>query len=69
MTDSVERTILIREFVQLRFRGAIFHTYSTYARGLDNLNPVYQLLDLTPHGRDESDLPYPQDWVRRHDEY
>jgi len=49
--------------------GAIFHTYSTYARGLDNLNPVYQTLDLTPRGRDESGLPYPQDWVRRHDEY
>ena len=49
--------------------GAIFHTYSTYARGLDNLNPVYQILDLTPRGRDEGGLPYPQDWVRRHDEY
>ena len=47
----------------------IYHTYSTYARGLDNLNPVYQTLDLTPRGRDEGDLPYPQDWVRRHDEY
>jgi len=47
----------------------IYHTYSTYARGLDNLNPVYQLLDLTPRGRDESDLSFPQEWVKRHDEY
>jgi len=49
--------------------GDIFHTYSTYARGLDTLNPVYQLLDLVPKGRDEKSLPYPMDWVRRHDEY
>lgn len=47
----------------------VFHTYSTYARGLDNLNPVYQILDLVPKGRDEDKLPYPMDWVRRHDEY
>lgn len=45
------------------------HTYSTFARGLDTLNPVYQLLDLVPKGRDEDKLPYPMDWVRRHDEY
>ena len=47
----------------------IRHTYSTYARGLDNLNPVYQLLDLTPIGRNEAGLSYPQEWVMRHDEY
>ncbi len=46
-----------------------YHTLSTYARGLDPLNPVYQLLDLVPKGRDEEDLPYGMDWVRRHDEY
>ena len=49
--------------------GHVFHTYSTFARGLDTLNPVYQLLDLVPKGRDEDGLPYPMDWVRRHDEY
>lgn len=49
--------------------GGLFHTYSAYARGLDNLNPVYQLLDLVPRGRDEDDLPYPMDWVKRHDQY
>lgn len=47
----------------------IFHTYSTFARGLDNLSPVYQLLDLVPKGRDEADLPYTMDWLKRHDEY
>jgi len=49
--------------------GEIFHTYSTYGRGLDTLNPVYQMLDLVPQGRDEDALPYPMDWVKRHDEY
>jgi len=36
----------------------IFHTYSCYARGLDNLNPSYQLLDLLPKGRDEASLDF-----------
>jgi predicted dithiol-disulfide oxidoreductase (DUF899 family) len=49
--------------------GAIYHTYSCYSRGLDTLNPVYQLLDLVPKGRDEAELPYPMDWVRRNDAY
>jgi predicted dithiol-disulfide oxidoreductase (DUF899 family) len=50
-------------------KDAIYHSYSTFARGLDPLNPVYQLLDLVPHGRDEAELPYPMDWVRRNDDY
>ena len=37
--------------------GAVFHTYSCYARGLDMLNTAYQYLDLTPKGRDEAGLP------------
>ncbi|MEE2776403.1 MAG: DUF899 domain-containing protein [Acidobacteriota bacterium] len=49
--------------------GAIFHTYSTYARGLDRLNAAYHLLDMVPKGRDEGDLPHPMAWVRRHDSY
>jgi predicted dithiol-disulfide oxidoreductase (DUF899 family) len=49
--------------------GAIFHTYSCYARGLDMLNGAYHYLDLVPKGRDEEELPAPQAWVRRHDEY
>lgn len=48
-------------------RGAIFHTYSCYARGIDMLNGTYQFLDLVPKGRDEGDSP--QDWVRHHDRY
>lgn len=47
----------------------VFHTYSTYARGLDTLNGAYQLLDLAPRGRDEDGLEWPMAWVRRHDSY
>jgi predicted dithiol-disulfide oxidoreductase (DUF899 family) len=49
--------------------GNIFHTYSTYARGLDMMNAAYQYLDLTPLGRHENGLPYPMDWVRLRDQY
>jgi len=50
--------------------GAVFHTYSCYARGLDMMNGAYHYLDLAPKGRDEADQkPHPQAWVRRHDEY
>jgi predicted dithiol-disulfide oxidoreductase (DUF899 family) len=49
--------------------GQVFHTYSTYSRGLDAINSAYQLLDLTPKGRDERDLPWTLAWLRRHDEY
>lgn len=47
----------------------LFHTYSCYARGLDMLNGAYHLLDLTPKGRDEEDLPHTMSWLCRHDEY
>lgn len=47
----------------------IFHTYSTYARGLDILNTTYHWLDMTAKGRDESELPWPMAWVKRHDKY
>jgi predicted dithiol-disulfide oxidoreductase (DUF899 family) len=49
--------------------GGIFHTYSAYARGLDMLIPTYNMLDLTPKGRDEEGLPWPMAWVRHHDRY
>ena len=49
--------------------GAVFHTYSAYARGLDILVGTYNWLDLTPKGRDEAELPWTMAWVRRHDEY
>jgi predicted dithiol-disulfide oxidoreductase (DUF899 family) len=44
--------------------GAIYHTYSTYARGLDGLWAAYQWLDRAPLGRNEAGI-----WWRRHDEY
>jgi predicted dithiol-disulfide oxidoreductase (DUF899 family) len=47
--------------------GSIFHTYSTYARGIDLLNTAYNYLDLVPKGRDEAGRS--QSWVRRRDEY
>jgi predicted dithiol-disulfide oxidoreductase (DUF899 family) len=47
--------------------GNIFHTYSTYARGIDMTNTAYHYLDLVPKGRDEGTRN--QYWVRRHDEY
>lgn len=48
--------------------GEIFHTYSTYSRGLDPLINAYNLIDLTPKGRDE-DPEAPMKWVRHHDRY
>jgi len=44
--------------------GVVYHTYSTYARGLDGLWGMYQWLDRAPRGRNESGI-----WWRRHDEY
>jgi len=49
--------------------GDVFHTYSTYGRGLDQLMNTYNFIDLTPKGRDESTLEFPMAWVRYHDAY
>ena len=49
-------------------QGQVFHTYSTYARGIDMLNGTYHMLDLVPKGRDE-DPKDTQSWVRHHDRY
>ena len=49
--------------------GEVFHTYSTYARGLDMLLGAYNFLDLTPKGRDEEGLAHSMAWVRHHDKY
>jgi predicted dithiol-disulfide oxidoreductase (DUF899 family) len=49
--------------------GEIFHTYSTYGRGLDSFVGTYTLLDLVPKGRDEDGLPFDMAWVRHHDRY
>lgn len=47
--------------------GDVFHTYSTYRRGVEAMMGTYTLLDLTPKGRDERDGP--MHWVRHHDRY
>lgn len=49
--------------------GDIFHTYSTYGRGLDPLIGTYTILDLVPKGRDEEHLSFGMEWVRHHDRY
>ncbi len=49
--------------------GGIFHTYSTYGRGLDIMIGAYNLLDLVPKGRDEEGLKWSMAWVRHHDRY
>ncbi len=49
--------------------GTIYHTYSTYARGLDMLLGAYQFLDTVPKGRDEAGLAHTMAWVRHHDRY
>jgi predicted dithiol-disulfide oxidoreductase (DUF899 family) len=49
--------------------GAVFHTYSAYARGLDMLVGTYNYLDLVPKGRDEDGLSFTMAWVRHHDRY
>jgi predicted dithiol-disulfide oxidoreductase (DUF899 family) len=49
--------------------GEVFHTYSSYARGLDILVGAYNFLDLVPRGRDEDGLAFSMAWVRHHDRY
>jgi predicted dithiol-disulfide oxidoreductase (DUF899 family) len=51
----------------VRDDGAVYHTYSTTARGLEFLMGYYPILDRAPKGRNEADSP--QLWLRRHDEY
>jgi predicted dithiol-disulfide oxidoreductase (DUF899 family) len=46
--------------------GSIFHTYSSYARGNEPALSTFYYLDLTPKGRNETEI---MDWVRRNDEY
>ncbi|UJB19723.1 MULTISPECIES: DUF899 domain-containing protein [Lysobacter] len=49
--------------------GQVFHTYSRYGRGVEVMMHTYNLLELTPKGRDEDGLDYPMAWVRHHDRY
>ena len=49
--------------------GEVFHTYSTYGRGVEVMMGTYAMLDLTPKGRDERDVEYKMEWIRHHDRY
>jgi predicted dithiol-disulfide oxidoreductase (DUF899 family) len=49
--------------------GAIYHTYSTYGRGLEVFLPVYDWLDVMPKGRNETKNGNMGDWMQRHDRY
>ncbi|MGH7514284.1 MAG: DUF899 domain-containing protein [Gemmatimonadales bacterium] len=70
--QRLDQAFADREGVSVFYRdpaGAIFHTYSSYARGIDFLNTAYNYLDLAPKGRDEDGLSFTQAWVRHHDRY
>jgi predicted dithiol-disulfide oxidoreductase (DUF899 family) len=49
--------------------GAVYHTYSAYGRGAEEVLGSYMLLDLTPNGRNEPEAGNLTDWVRHHDRY
>ncbi len=49
--------------------GGIYHTYSAYGRGLENLMGAYRLLDIVPKGRDESGFSHNMEWLRLKDAY
>ncbi len=49
--------------------GEVFHTYSTYARGLETFLGAYRFLDIVPRGRDEDDLAFTMQWIRHRDRY
>jgi predicted dithiol-disulfide oxidoreductase (DUF899 family) len=49
--------------------GSVFHTYSTYGRGVEVMMGAYNMLDLVPKGRDEDHQSYTMEWVRHHDRY
>ena len=59
----------ISVFVIDKENDKIYHTYSTYARGLENFIGTYNLLDIVPKGRDENNLSYGMEWVRHSDSY
>jgi predicted dithiol-disulfide oxidoreductase (DUF899 family) len=69
---TMDPTMDDREGVSVFYKdagGNVFHTYSSYARGIDLLNCAYNYLDLVPKGRDEDGLEFTQSWVRHHDAY
>ena len=55
--------------VLLRDGSDVFHTYSTYGRGVDLVMNTYNLLDMTPLGRQEEGLQFTMTWLRHHDDY
>jgi predicted dithiol-disulfide oxidoreductase (DUF899 family) len=63
-TDAPGVSVFVRDE-----QGNIFHTYSSFGRGIDMLNTAYHYLDLVPKGRDEEGLPYSMAWVKLHDLY
>ena len=63
MTDLPGMSTFVRE------GDEIYHTYSCFSRGLDMMNPAYQILDLTAFGRQEEGLPFAMAWVKLRDEY
>jgi len=65
MTDGHEELHGISVFCKDE-TGQVFHTYSSYARGLEEVLGTYMFLDITPNGRDEAST---MDWVKRHDQY
>jgi predicted dithiol-disulfide oxidoreductase (DUF899 family) len=50
-------------------KGGIYHTYSTYARGLEEFLTAYRYIDITPKGRDEGPEDGGMGWLRHHDRY
>ncbi len=49
--------------------GDVYHTYSTFGRGVEVVMTTYDLLDLVPKGRDEAGMDYGMEWLRHHDRY
>jgi predicted dithiol-disulfide oxidoreductase (DUF899 family) len=49
--------------------GAVYHTYSTYGRGVEVIMGTYRLFDMVPKGRDEEGMQYGMEWLRHHDRY
>ena len=49
--------------------GEVFHTYSTFARGLETFLGAYRFLDIVPRGRDEDGLAFTMEWIRHRDRY
>jgi predicted dithiol-disulfide oxidoreductase (DUF899 family) len=63
VTDAPGVSVFVRD------GDSVFHTYSSFGRGIDMLNTAYHYLDLVPKGRDEAGLPHTMAWVKLHDQY